>query len=219
MEHIPHLTNMGVAQLGNHASSDCDSSQYDDITNEILCSTTQLRFTCACKHWSRDKKITERSSTRKLHRWPLAWPQTLIYNLNGCTHLELKGLSARPAPANHLHSCAVIHSCEPHQEESSKQLELLLGFLSSISHPGRIRQGLMADTASLQQTCTEEGKGEDGITTIKRVVNWRNLGPSPVTLCWLYFSLIAGRLLPAPTLQRRCNAFTQSHNSDGVYCV
>jgi len=29
----------------------------------------------------------------------------------------------------------------------------------------------VVDTASLQQICTEEGKGEDPISTIKRAVN------------------------------------------------
>lgn len=40
------------------------------------------------------------------------------------------------------------------------------------------------DTASLQQICTEEGNGEDPISTIiKKAVNLGNLGPGPITLC------------------------------------
>jgi hypothetical protein len=60
----------------------------------MLCSTTQLRFTCACRHWSRYRKITERSRReKKPHQCPNMTTnrghQHILHQLTTCTGVQV----------------------------------------------------------------------------------------------------------------------------------
>lgn len=85
------------------------------------------------------------------------------------------------------------------------------------SYLGRTLKGWKQGSTSWQRTWTGRTTNQD---CCKATENLRQvLKQKYFTLCWLYFSLIAGKLFPALVHTSRCNASTQSARSEGLYSV
>lgn len=91
---------------------------------------------------------------------------------------------------------------------------------SNSLHLGSTLQVWKQGSTSWRQICTGKERNATPVSN-KELRTYCKLSSSykRFTLCWLYFSLIAGRLLPELVQNRRCNAFTQSERSDGLYNV
>lgn len=80
--------------------------------------------------------------------------------------------------------------------------------------------GLWMDRTSLRQTCTAKTKQ----TQISKTFHHHSSSYKPnkntkLTLCWLYFSLTAGRVETWALLHNRWRSFTHPLNSNALYCV
>jgi hypothetical protein len=186
----------------------------------LVSSTTQLRFTSACKRWSRYRKITAGVGRRKSHQCPNMTnrPQrhqsriyTLLITWNNRGHQHVLH-----QPTNHLHLCHVRKNSVKATGTIPAGLLCLACYISKEFR--RDWRWALLPCNKFVLTKERETMALVLLATDLLTEDIRDQDKS-VTLCWLYFSLIAGRLLPGPTLKRRCNAFTQSLSSDGLYCV